>query len=83
MRCHELKVWTEFWDDLYSFRKLFEVRLDDRNFEVGDTLLLREWNEKTQEYTGRQITRTITYKLSGGQFGKFGIKEDYCVLSLK
>jgi hypothetical protein len=40
---HRLKVDPQFFDDLVNGRKSFEVRLDDRNFKVGDILHLWEW----------------------------------------
>lgn len=40
---HELKTLTQFFPFVKSGAKTFEIRLNDRNFQVGDTLLLREW----------------------------------------
>ena len=40
MKIHELKLDTEFFDDVKSGKKNFEIRKNDRNFEVGDTLFL-------------------------------------------
>lgn len=44
---HELKVWPDFFDDLCSGKKSFELRKLDRPFAVGDTLCLREWSPTT------------------------------------
>lgn len=38
---HKLKTWPEFFLALEMWRKMFEVRKNDRNFSVGDTLLLQ------------------------------------------
>jgi len=83
-KTHTLKVLREFFDDLMDGSKTFEVRQDDRSFAVGDTLLLKEWDPKPHElswgdYTGRELSRRITYKLPGG---KFGIDPRFCVLGL-
>ena len=50
MNTHWLKVWSEYYDDVASGRKPFEVRVDDRTppYEVGDTLILADWT-KTKE----------------------------------
>jgi ASCH domain. len=40
LKIHELKLDTEFFDDVKSGKKNFEIRKNDRNFEVGDTLFL-------------------------------------------
>ena len=46
----EVKVLPEFYEELRMHRKTFEIRKDDRDYQVGDILVLREWNGK--EYTG-------------------------------
>ena len=43
MKMHDLKVWKEHYGALLSGEKMFELRLDDRNFKVGDILKLREF----------------------------------------
>jgi len=42
-KTHELKVWSEFYDKIASKLKQFEIRKNDRDFKVGDTLILREF----------------------------------------
>lgn len=60
--------------------KRFEFRKDDRGYEVGDVLTLREWDPATEQYTGDDILRIVTYKLDGG---KFGLPDGYCIMSVK
>lgn len=76
---HELKILPEFFDAVATGAKPFEVREDDRNFAVGDTLRLREWSPSLGGYTGRALARTITYKLP---VGRCGIEPGYCVLGI-
>ena len=66
--------------DIISGKKPFEVRLDDRHYEVGDTLHLMAWNRQNKEYTGWESTAEITYVLKGGQFG---IEQGYVVMGIK
>lgn len=75
----QLKTWPEFFEAVASGNKTFEVRRDDRYFRVGDVLVLREYEPTIKRYTGREIRRTVTYKLRGG---RFGIDPDFCVLGL-
>ena len=77
MRVHELKCWPQVFTDTIDGLKLFEVRWDDRGFAVGDKLLLREWDNVKEEYTGRTCKRRVKYILRGGQFG---IDEGYVVM---
>lgn len=66
---HELKTWNKYFDEVFMGHKTFEVRKNDRNFKKGDTLILKEWNPETQQYTGREMARNVTYILEGGSFG--------------
>lgn len=75
---HELKTWPRpfqaVWDDL----KPFEIRKDDRDFQVGDTLMLREFvpcvNGCCGSYTGRSKRHEITYLVRGPEWGiPFGL----------
>jgi len=42
-------------------RKKYELRLADFDCEIGDVLVLKEWNRKIKIYTGREIEKKITY----------------------
>lgn len=80
---HELKVDKQFFHDIEIGRKTFEVRLNDRNFKVGDGVSLKEWDSEKKEYTKNfmsPLSRRITFILQGGQYG---IKKGYVVLQLK
>lgn len=79
MKKHELKIWPEVYMPVLVGQKPFEVRQDDRNFRVGDALVLREWQPETQRYTGRELERTITHKTKGP---KWGLPHNLCVLGL-
>ena len=79
-RTHSLKTWPEYFWEVYLGRKNFEVRVNDRDYKVRDTVVLQEWDPKNQSYTGKYVTREITYILPGGAFG---INEGTVILSLK
>jgi len=77
---HALKTWPEYFEAISSGFKTFEVRKDDRKFNSGDVVLLQEYDNKTEEYTGAEWTGEITYIMRDPAFVKkgfviFGIKE--------
>lgn len=57
---HQLKTLPEYFQPLWTGKKRFEVRKDDRGYCVGDILILDEWSE-LKGYTGRQITAHVMY----------------------
>lgn len=59
-RVHILKTWPKYYRELVTERKHTEFRLHDRNFQVGDTLILREYDPDTKTYSGRFMLRRIT-----------------------
>lgn len=62
---HELKTLPEFWILVAEGVKTFEIRKNDRNFGIGDELILQEWNGTT--FTGLSSTRFVSYMTDFGQ----------------
>lgn len=58
------KCWPEYFEKVKSGEKKFEVRLADFDCEIGDTLILEEWNPEIKKYTGRELSMKITYLLN-------------------
>ena len=58
---HEKKVWPEYFQKILNGDKTFELRLADWECKEGDILILKEWDPETQEYSGREIEKTVTY----------------------
>ena len=74
---HELKVKPEYFADVISGKKTFEVRKADRPFKVGDLLALNEF--ENQSYTGASCLVYIDYILNNKEM----LKADYIVMSIK
>ena len=76
-KVHEIKISPVFFKDVSIGIKPFELRVNDRNYQVGDCLVLEEFNGK---YTGNETIKIVTYMLIGGQYG---IDKNWCVLGLR
>lgn len=76
MKNHQLKINTEFFDQVVSGMKTFEIRLNDRNYEVGDTFDLQEWDG--MEFTNRSASGKINYIFTDYEFG---LQPNWCVFS--
>lgn len=73
---HELKILPEYFRAVTNREKQFELRKDDRDFKVGDLVILKEWDGT--EYTGRRAMLLITYILRNCE--EYGLKEGYCII---
>ena len=60
---HNLKTINPYFNDVWSGWKEFEVRINDRNFEVGDTCTLHEYDSEIDLHTGNSIEIEIKYVL--------------------
>lgn len=58
---HIKKVHPPYFQYILDGKKTYELRLADWKCEEGDTLVLQEWDPKTEDYTGREITKTVSY----------------------
>ncbi|MDN5440088.1 MAG: DUF3850 domain-containing protein [Lactococcus lactis] len=47
MKVHDLKLDTKFYDDVKSGKKNFEIRKNDRDYEVEDILKLHMWHSES------------------------------------
>lgn len=65
---HELKIWPEYFELLIKGIKNFEIRLNDRQYSIGDILILKEYDKKKDVYSGRTITKEIINILPNSPF---------------
>ena len=74
---HYLKTIQPYYDEVESGNKTFEIRVNDRNYQVGDILILQEWTGT--DYTGKSITKQVTYILDDAQF----VPSGYVCMAIK
>lgn len=77
-KTHELKCEPEYFQQTWDSNKLFEVRKNDRDFQVGDNIILREWDPVTLLFSGRMIISEITSVISYPA----GLRDGYVALGL-
>jgi hypothetical protein len=66
---HELKILPAYFEAVIDGWKTFEIRKDDRGFQPGDAVTLREYDPEytgdyqhdDDKYTGRTHSATIGY----------------------
>lgn len=75
MKHHELKIKTEYLDEILRGNKTFEIRLNDRNYKVGDMVTLTETLSSSTD-----TARTFTCKI--GYLTDYEQKPGYVVFSL-
>lgn len=78
MKIHDLKIEKKYFNDVVTERKKFEVRKNDRDYQVNDILSLNEYDKDKKIYAGRHISAKVLYILDDSTF----LKEGYVVLSI-
>ena len=72
----EKKILPIYMEAVSTGEKRFVLRKDEDDIQVGDMLVLREWDGK--EYTGFTQHRTVKYVLRN--VPEYGLQEGYCII---
>lgn len=99
MTVHKLKLFPEYFDAVANGIKTFEIRKNDRDYKVGDTLHLYEFDP--EEFRAKVASNTISGYFLSSRLLKTrtcdvavtyilthedfpdGIPEDYCVMGIR
>lgn len=81
VKMHHLKILPKYFEDVQAGKKNFEIRENDRDFKVGDILILKEY--ENEKYTGRIVKRKVNYILYGDKPFTLGLAKGYCILGLE
>lgn len=80
------KVLSEYFEEVLSGQKTFELRLADWQCNEGDTLILDEIDATTKQPTGRSVKKRVGYVLKTKDLALFPTKDveryGYQVISL-
>jgi len=63
MDIHNLKTWPDIFKVMKTGEKTFDIRKNDRDFKVGDQVILHEYDPDKKKYTGDHIHAKITWIL--------------------
>ena len=73
---HKLKIKSEHYVDVINGTKTAEIRYNDRNYQVGDILILNEIDENGN-FTGNNCAVIVTHVLDDNRY----LQTDYVMLS--
>jgi hypothetical protein len=84
---HDLKSWVGLFEPLLKGDKTHDLRVMDRDYQIGDVCLLREYDPILKTYTGRECRVQITYITSSKHqecaFSPFALHSATAILSIK
>lgn len=79
-RIHTLKTHPGPFAAVRAGTKRHEYRINDRGFDEGDIIVLREWSEDYGTFTGQEERVRVTYISTGPDWG---IPVGYAVMSIR
>lgn len=79
MRIHKLKTLNPYFSAVFHGKKLFEVRINDRDYQIGDLLLLQEYNLERETFLSRNVLCEIIYILDHPGY----VKEGWTILGFE
>ena len=78
-KTHILKTFDPYYYEIENGEKNFELRKNDRDYKVGDILILKQFSLITG-FSGLFQKRKIKYILKDAE--EFGLKKGYVILGL-
>lgn len=86
MKLHELKIKHEYLIEVDRGRKTFELRKNDRDYQVGDLIRFIDIESNSDgcdyaSYIDEYTLYKITYILK--DVPQYGLDKDYCILEIK
>lgn len=88
MKLHELKILHKYLVEVDLGKKTFELRKNDRDYQVGDLIRFIDIQKDYSTYKNQiepnideNTLYRITYVLKDVE--KYGLDKDYCILAIK
>lgn len=76
MKAVKKKILPQYFHAVQAREKNFEIRIDEDNVQVGDLLILEEWDGT---YTGEKVRRWVKFVLR--DCAELGLMPGYCIIS--
>lgn len=87
MKIHEVKSWTHLFSAVLLGLKQHDIRdMRERDYEVGDQMILQEFDMAKGQYTGRWARVEITYitdRMTPCALSSTVLDKDFGILSIK
>lgn len=91
MKLHELKIKHEYLEDVYLGKKTFELRKNDRDYQVGDLIhfvdegYIKPISEDLYCVECCCVDEDALYKITYilKDVPQYGLDVDYCILGIK
>lgn len=77
MRVIQKKILPKYFKEIIRGNKRFELRADEDDIQVGDTVILNEWDNG--QYTGRTYSVEVKYVLRN--VPEYGLTMGHCIFS--
>ena len=86
MKLHELKIKEEYLLEVALGNKTFELRKNDRDYQVGDLIRFIDIRQSNSDgcdyaYIDNDALYKIIYVLK--DVPEYGLDKDYCILGIK
>lgn len=75
IKIHHVKCLQEYFNQVWLGKKTFELRKNDRDYCIGDIVVLHEI--EADKATGRKVTIKIEYVLK--DCPKYGLQDNHCI----
>lgn len=81
-KLHFIKIFEQYYKKILTREKTFELRKDDRGYQIGDILGFKVIDENKNELKYPSKLFEITYILKN-PLNVGGLEKDYAVMSIK
>ncbi len=85
-KVHHVKSWPQYFASIKEGQRTHDLRRNDREFQVGDLMILAEFDPQAQKYTGETCEVEITSMTSTSQpcaVSSEALDPAFCILSIR